>query len=152
HELLQLPETERELEKQLHIDVSENVRQERVVRAGFNGSGVSGNNRLIERHPSPYGSYWRSYGFADTTGQRNLFAFPLGPAADGKGFVPDGGEIIFSLPNGLNAFMLVNEKGNRLDKAPLSVVSDPRRPDRAVENGISCMSCHARGFIPVKDQ
>ena len=152
HELLQLPETERELEKQLHIDVSENIRQERVARAGFNGSGVSQNNRLIERHPSPYGSYWRSYDFADSMGRRNLFAFPLGPGFEGKGFLPDGGEIIFSLPNGLNAFVLINEKCNRLDKAPSSVVSDPRRPDRAVENGISCMSCHARGFIVKKDQ
>jgi hypothetical protein len=152
HQLLQLPETERELEKQLHIDVVENVRQERVARAGFNGSGVSRNNRLIERHPSPYGSYWRSYDFADTMGRRNLFAFPLGPELDGKGFLADGGEIIFSLPNGLNAFMLVNDKGGRLDKGPLAVVSDPRRPDRAVENGISCMSCHSRGFIPKKDQ
>jgi hypothetical protein len=152
HQLLQLPETERELEKQLHIDVAENIRQERVTRAGFNGSGVSRNNRLIERHPSPYGSYWRSYDFSDTMGRRNLFAFPLGTDLDGKGLLADGGEIIFSLPNGLNAFMLVNAKGSRLDKGPLAIVSDPRRPDRAVENGISCMSCHSRGLMPKKDQ
>jgi hypothetical protein len=91
HDLLQLPATERDLEQQLHIDLAENVRQERVARAGFNGSGVSRNNRLIERHASPYGAYWRSYDFADNKGPRNLFAFPLGPGGDGKGFVPDGG-------------------------------------------------------------
>jgi hypothetical protein len=152
HELLQLPDTERKLEEQLHIDVAEDVRQERVARAGFNGSGVSRNNRLIERHESPYGSYWRSYDFADNLGRRNLFAHPLGAGRDGNAAQPDGGEIIFSLPNGLNAFMLVNAQGKRLDKAPAAIVSDPRRPDRAVENGVSCMACHARGLIPKDDQ
>jgi hypothetical protein len=152
HEVLQLPETEAKLEEQLHIDIAEDIRQERVARAGFNGSGVSRNNRLIERHDSPYGSYWRSYDFSDNVVQHNLFAHPLGPNLDANSFVCAGGEIIFTLPNGLNAFMLVNAKGRRLDKAPLTIVSDPRRPDRAVANGISCMTCHVRGLIPKSDQ
>jgi mono/diheme cytochrome c family protein len=152
HELLQLPESERALEEQLHLDVRENVRQERVSRAGFNGSGVSRNNRLIERHASPYGSYWRSYDFANNVGRRNLFAHPLGPGRDANCFEFDGGEVIFSLPNGLHAFLLVDARGRRLDKAPSAIVSDPRRPDRAVENGVSCMRCHARGLIPKDDR
>jgi mono/diheme cytochrome c family protein len=152
HDILQLPATERELEKQLHIELGVNIEQERVVRAGFNGSGVSRNNRLIERHASPYGSYWRSYDFADNLGKRNLFAFPLGPGTGKAAFTADGGEIIFNLPNGLHAFMLVNERGERLNRAPAAIVSDPKRPDRAVVNGISCMSCHARGLIVKKDQ
>jgi mono/diheme cytochrome c family protein len=152
HEALGLPASERALEEQLHIDVRQNVRQERVARAGFNGSGISRNSRLIERHDSPHGSYWRSYDFADTRGRRNLFAHPLGPGPEAGAFEADGGEIIFSLPNGLHAFMLVDAQGRRLDKAPLTIVSDPRRPDRAVENGVSCMTCHARGLIPKADQ
>ncbi len=150
HEVLQLPDAERRLEEQLHIDVREDVRQERAARAGFNGSGVSRNNRLIERHESPYGAYWKSYDFADNVGPRNLFAHPLGPGAGG--FAHDGGEIIFSLPNGLHAYLLADGQGRRLDKAPSAVVSDPKRPDRAVENGLSCMTCHARGLIPRADQ
>src|SRR5207237_1309513 len=59
---------------------------------------------------------------------------------------------IFSLPNGLQGYMLVDAKGKRIDKGPTSIVSDPKRPDRAVENGLSCMSCHARGIIPKADQ
>src|SRR5262249_15641660 len=35
---------------------------------------------------------------------------------------------------------------------PTAIVSDPRRPDRAVENGLSCMGCHARGLIDKADQ
>ncbi|HZT82494.1 MAG TPA: c-type cytochrome domain-containing protein [Gemmataceae bacterium] len=152
HELLQLPASEGALEAQLHIDLLGDVRQERVARAGFNGSGVSRNNRVIERHASPYGAYWRSYDFASNVGRRNLFAHPLGPGPEASAFEPDGGEVIFNLPNGLHAFLLVDGRGRRLDKAPIAIVSDPRRGDRAVENGVSCMSCHARGLIPKADQ
>ena len=41
HEVLQLPKTEQELEKLLRVDVAEDIRSERVARAGFNSSGVS---------------------------------------------------------------------------------------------------------------
>src|SRR5262249_1290203 len=64
----------------------------------------------------------------------------------------DGGEIIFRLPNGLQAYMLVDARGNRIDRGPTTVVSDPKHPERVVENGISCMSCHARGLIDKEDQ
>jgi len=37
-------------------------------------------------------------------------------------------------------------------KGPTEIVSDPKRPDRAVENGLSCMSCHVKGILPKDDQ
>jgi mono/diheme cytochrome c family protein len=151
HEVLQLPATDTELERLLRIDVEEDIRQERVVRAAFNGSGVSRSNRLIERHESPYGAYWKSYDFAASSGRQNVFAYPLGPGGDDC-FQHDGGEIIFTLPNGLHGYMLTDAKGNRLDKGPISIVSDPKQPDRSVVNGISCMSCHTRGVIEKYDQ
>src|SRR5947209_2635378 len=80
HDILQLPRTGPELEKELRIEAATDIREERVARAGFNGSGVSRNNRLIERHRSGYGAYWKSYDFAGNAGRRNLFAHPLGPA------------------------------------------------------------------------
>src|SRR5205807_2351831 len=52
HDVLQLPKTDQELEKLLRVDVAEDIRQERVARGAFNGSGVSRNNRLVERHES----------------------------------------------------------------------------------------------------
>ena len=152
HDILQLPKSENDLEKLLRVDTSENVRQERVARAGFNSSGVSRNNRLIERHESGATVYWKSYDFAGNTGRQNLFARPLGPGDRDADFLHDGGEIIFTLPNGLQAYLLVDAKGERIDKGPTAIVSDPRRPDRAVENGLSCMSCHARGIIEKADQ
>lgn len=152
HDILQLPRSENELEKMLRIDTAESIRQERAARAGFNGSGVSRNNRLIERHESGATVYWKSYDFAANTGRQNLFARPLGPGSSDSDFLHDGGEIIFTLPNGLQAYFLADAKGERIDKGPTAIVSDPRRPDRAVENGLSCMSCHARGIIEKNDQ
>jgi tetratricopeptide (TPR) repeat protein/mono/diheme cytochrome c family protein len=152
YEVLQMPATLGDLEKLLRIDSAENIRQEKVARAGFNSSGVSRNNRLIERHEAGGVMYWISYDFAGNIGRQNLFAHPLGPGDGASAFHHDGGEVIFTLPNGLHAYYLATAAGKRLDKGPLAIVSDPRRPDRAVENGISCMSCHARGMIPKDDQ
>src|SRR5262249_24742039 len=134
HDVLQLPKTDRELEAMLRVDVAQNLRQDRVARAGFNSSGVSRNNRLIERHESGAVVYWKSYDFGSNAGRQNLFAHPLGPGDCLTTFQHDGGEIIFNLPNGLQAYLLVAGDGRRIDKGPTAIVSDPRRPDRAVEN------------------
>jgi formylglycine-generating enzyme required for sulfatase activity len=48
--------------------------------------------------------------------------------------------------------MLVDGKGRRVDKGPTNLVKDPKSKDGAVTNGISCMSCHARGIIDKPDQ
>lgn len=145
HALLRLPESEAALEPLLDVNVKEDIAKAAVLRAGFTSSGVSQNNRLLERHSTRFGAYWRSYDFASNVGARNLFERPLA-------FVHDGGEHIFSLPNGLFGYLLTDARGNRIDRGPTSIVRDPRRPDGAVENGLSCMGCHARGFIPKADQ
>jgi serine/threonine protein kinase len=154
HDVLELPKTDRELEKLLRVDVAEDIQQRRVARAGFNGSGVSQNNRLIERHDLDLtgGAYWKSYDFASNVERKDLFDHPLGPGDARNTFQHDGGEIIFNLPNGLQAYMLVNARGDRIDKGPPNIVSDPKQGDRAVLNGISCMSCHALGMKEKDDQ
>jgi WD40 repeat protein/mono/diheme cytochrome c family protein len=161
HDILQLPTTAAELERQLRVDAAVNIQQERVARAGFNGSGISKQNRLLERHDALHGAYWRSYDFdpipqnllereLQLPDRRNLFAYPLGPGFTENTFRHAGGEIIFNLPNGLQAYMLVNADGLRIDRGPLQIVSDPKRPDRAVETGLSCIGCHVQG-IQLKD-
>jgi WD40 repeat protein/mono/diheme cytochrome c family protein len=163
HDILQMPRSAAELERQLRVDAAVDIQQERVARAGFNGSGVSRNNRLIERHDAAHGAYWRSYDFEAVPqnlverdlllpDRRNLFAHPLGPGFAEGSFQHAGGEIIFNLPNGLQGYMLVNADGLRIDRAPTAIVSDPKRPDRAVENGLSCIGCHGQGIIPKDDQ
>jgi WD40 repeat protein len=152
YDALELPSTDRALERLLQVDVARDLQEETAVRAGFNGSGVSRNNRVLQRHDAAFGAYWRSYDFSDNTGRQNVFEHPLGPAAGAASFRPAGGEVIFHLPNGLHGYMLVDGDGRRVERAPVNIVSDPQRPDRQVEAGISCMSCHARGLLPKDDQ
>jgi WD40 repeat protein/mono/diheme cytochrome c family protein len=152
HDFLQLPGTDRALERLLNVDVATDLGDDNAVRAGFNGSGVARNNRILERHDAAFGAYWHSHDFSANTGRQNIFERPLGPAPGSASFEPAGGEIIFHLPNGLQGYMLVDGQGRRIDKAPADIVSDPNRPDRLVENGLSCMSCHARGLLPKDDQ
>jgi hypothetical protein len=153
HDFLSVPTSDRALERLLQIDVPTNLEDETTLRAGFNGSGVARSNRLIERHDAIHGAYWRSYDFSDNTGRQNLFQNPLGPApAGGATFRHAGGEIIFNLPNGLQGYLLVDGTGTRIDRAPAEIVSDPKRPDRVVETGLSCIGCHVQGIIPKDDQ
>ncbi|MDE0690045.1 MAG: cohesin domain-containing protein [Candidatus Poribacteria bacterium] len=148
HNILDLPETDRELEERLEVNVVENLRNaagKRVWRAGFNDSGVSNHNRVVERHISRYGAYWKSYDFAGSVETQNIFTHPLA-------FTHDGGEIIFNLPNGLQAYLLADAGGRRLDAAPIDIVRNPAASDPTVRNGLSCIGCHTEGMKDFEDQ
>ena len=148
HDILNLPETDHELETRLEVNVVENIRNaagRRVWRAGFNDSGVSNNNRVVERHASRYGAYWKSYDFAGSVGTQNIFTHPLS-------FTHDGGEVVFNLPNGLQAYLLVDAGGNRLNAAPIKIVRNLAASDPTVRNGLSCIGCHTEGMKDFEDQ
>ena len=147
-DLLSLPSSVQELENRLEVDVARNLRDApgiEVWRAGFNNSGVSNHNRVVERHTSRYGAYWKSYDFAGNVGTRNIFVHPFN-------FTHDGGEIIFNLPNGLQGYYLVDGSGIQLDEAPISIVSNPAASDPTVRNGISCIGCHTEGMKTFEDE
>lgn len=148
--LLQLPNTFQQLAREQGIDVEGNIRNFVAQRAAFQRSGVSQNNRLIERHPSRSGYFWTSYDFAGNRDRQSLFSFPLGPTGP-NAFHHDGGETIFSLPNGFQAYYLNKATGERLDKGPTAIVRDPSRKDFSVTNGVSCMGCHDQGMRKAKD-
>jgi hypothetical protein len=150
HELLKLPTTFAALEKQVPVDVKSDIENFLVKRAGFQNSGVSKHNRLIERHAIPAGYFWTSYDFKGDRPEQSLFIHPLGP--DGPdAFKHDGGETIFSLPNGFQAYYLNKATGERLDKGPTEIVIDDSQLDRAVTDGISCMGCHNQGIRQATD-
>lgn len=172
HDILGIPFTRKELEQQFGIDVEFNIIDEiktdpdRVARAAFHESGVSENHRVIERHDFPDNSnrvYWISYDFATNAGDANVFVRPFGngevaqeldPNAEDEffdGFREAGSEIIFSLPNGMQGYMVVQADGHRLDEAPIDIVQDKNAQDGIVRNGISCMGCHSAGMINKED-
>lgn len=161
HQLLGLPSTAGELERRLGVDLAGNFFRDRLVRAGFEKSGVSGQNRLVERHDALHGAYWKSYDFQAGTPRGGLVRFPLGPRNLGsrrhpfpeQAFEHAGGEIIFNLPNGLQGYLLVDGEDRRIDAGPEEVVSDDLRTagTGAVVNGLSCIACHKQGMIPFRD-
>lgn len=150
YDLLKLPTTFAELEGQEGVDVKANIEAFLARRAGFQKSGVSKHNRLIERHAIPTGYFWTSYDFKSDRPAQSLFVHPLGPfGADA--FKHDGGETIFSLPNGFQAYYLNTAEGERLGKGPTEIVLDDSQRDRAVTNAISCFGCHNQGIRQATD-
>ena len=147
-DLLSLPSSVQQLETRLEVDVARNLRDApgiEVWRAGLKNSGVSNHNRVVERHISRYGAYWKSYDFAGSFGTRDIIVHPFN-------FTHDGGEIIFNLPNGLQGYYLVDGNGIQLDEAPISIVSNPAASDPTVRNGISCIGCHTEGMKTFEDE
>ncbi len=159
HALLGLPADAAELERRLGVKVEDDFLNDELQRAAFSTSGVSGHNRLVDRHEGTLGGYyWKSYDFKGDDGPSNLRRSPLGPAFAAnpfprQAFEHAGGEIIFSLPNGLQAYLLVDGQGRRIDTGPPDVVSDSLKTSGTslVINGLSCMACHRDGVNKFQD-
>ncbi|MCA9050593.1 MAG: DUF4384 domain-containing protein [Planctomycetaceae bacterium] len=153
HDLAGIPSTLQELEQKLGINRTQAVRQRLVDRAGMEASKVSVNNRLLERIAlkSRAGAFHISDDFGSNDGEQNFFDNPLGPPGvfdTQHAYRQDGGEVIFNLPNGFQAYAVVTGKGDRLNTAPQAIVSDPTMPGGVIINGISCLSCHIHGMKP----
>lgn len=144
-DFLQLPFNLQDLERHLGVDAADNVKTYVARRAGMSVSGVSRNNRVVERHPSPKGSYyWKSFDYRTSKGPDNVFLDPVN-------LHPAGGEFIFGLPNGLQGYFVANGKGARVDAAPTDIVTDKFASDQTVRNGLACMRCHDRGMKEFAD-
>jgi serine/threonine-protein kinase len=157
NDVLQLPANLPDLERMLGVDADNNRRRFVAQRAGMTVSGVSNNNRVVERHPLPRGTringaalpfdgyFWLSFDYKSSKGQDNMFRDPV----DLK---PSGGEMIFSLPNGLQGYYVADGKGNRVDAAPTEIVKDDFfAADKIVRNGLSCIRCHDKGMKSFND-
>jgi hypothetical protein len=164
HDLLQLPSTLAELKQELKIDSQRdflNPTVDRLARAAFSRSGVSGQNRGIDRHGSGVRVLYESYDELPNRPRGQFFRFPLGPLnlfenhpfAD-QAFEHDGGELIGALENQLHFYLLVDGTGKRIKEGPIKVVGDALKTSGTNEivNGVSCMACHKHGIIPFQDE
>lgn len=161
---LGLTEKISDLERQIGLDVEREIQSRRVIRAAMlpGASGVSDHNRMLERFELPRGGYyWKSYDFAGDDGRQSLSLYPDGPKelsytpSGLEAFEHDGGEMIFSLPNGLQGYYLSESNGDRLLVGPASIVSFRTKPigkGVEIENARSCFDCHANGMIAKRDQ
>ena len=162
NQFVEIPATAKLLEQRLGVDVEQDFLADlpRLDRAGFDESGVSIGARVLNRHSLPSGGYyWKSDDFVKQNRRSTLYRFALGPLFDGNpfgdrfGYQHDGGEMIFSLPNGLQGYMLVDGQGNQISKGPIEVVRDSKEIGGTPEvvNAISCMHCHQHGMIRFED-
>lgn len=138
-DILGIPDNLEELEAILGVDSERNMRDRVAKRAGMTVSGVSQSNRVVERHPSRFGSYWKSYDFETSRGRQNMFIDPIH-------FDFAGGEMVFNLPNGLQGYLITDTVGKRINAAPTSIVTDKFAADKTVRNGLACMRCHDKGI------
>lgn len=160
--LLSLPDTEAKLQAELGVQFLQEFNNDTLLRAAFTQSGVSRRNRLVDRLVGNFGYYYRSDDFGNAAGRAVLPRFPLGPKSafeegkhpfENEAYIPDGGEIVFRLPNGMQGYMIVNKEGKRLEEAPVSIVRDLTEisGSPAVVNGVSCLGCHKEGVQIYQD-
>jgi mono/diheme cytochrome c family protein len=128
----------------LDIDVQANLDEEELIRAGTTRSRISRQDRLIEGHEigARQGVYYQSFDFADDQNE-SIFQDPFG-------FNEGGREAIFTLPNGMLAYLIADENGNLVEDSDI-LLDNSQNNFRAVTS-VSCSNCHVAGFIPVKDE
>ena len=121
----------------------------KVMRAAIVHSGVSEQNRQIERLQALGGGSWYTLDTTDSTGQGNAIRNL------GRGEMRHDAERHYGvLPNGLFAYLLCNAKGELQATAP-----DFIGPDDSLNAGkagrihvnLGCVRCHVEGLRPVDD-
>jgi len=128
----------------LGINVDEDIANEDAVRAGTTQSRISRQDRLVERHDIQVrnGALWQSFDFEDNANE-SIFEDPFG-------FTPGGTEAIFTLPNGMLAFIIADAAGNIVEDS--DILLDTNQNNFKAITSVSCSNCHATGFIPVVDE
>jgi hypothetical protein len=121
------------------VDFQECFDDFEVVMAGGFGSPISLNkNRMILRCGTERSILAREDGYmwytqdpidVDGVAERNLFEFPF-PKEASSGLVFDfaAGEIIWTLPNGMQGYVLFDSAGTRQAEAPVNIVTDTDSP------------------------
>ena len=142
----------------LRLNYAREFRQGRIQRSYIDkggrpwGSEVSRNYRVLDQLETIFGPFWISFDFGRVDGLQDVRKNPAGPSFlelnGGKSFAQDGGEVIFQLPNGLHAYLIVDGSGQRLDQAPVHIVHD--LDGAPISTGLDCIRCHAQGFRDAK--
>jgi hypothetical protein len=143
----------------LGIDTVAEIADDNLLRGGFSNSGVSKQERVLNRFDQNTAggyAYWISFDFDGGSGNEagNGLVLDLANESiyqDPIDFAFTGGEAIFNLPNGMQAYYVAAANGNRLGEAPVGIVIDPAQNNGQVTNGASCHSCHNAGMISFTD-
>lgn len=158
--LLNIGATEADLLKAIKVDLNGQLAAlQTPLFIGGNKSPIALlKNRLLVRVVGGVNNasyFWQTWDINQiVSNDKNLFQFPLLAQTGGKeNFNFDASEVIYSLPNGLQAYALFDKAGNRLDAADIAIVTDNRSPiTPIISTAISCHRCHSMGLIPMVDE
>jgi mono/diheme cytochrome c family protein len=129
---------------ELGINVQDDIDNEEAIRAGTTKSIISRQDRLVERHDIQRrnGAFWQSFDFEDDANE-SIFQDPFG-------FTPGGSEAIFTLPNGMLAYIIADANDNIVEDS--NILFDTSQDNHRAITAVSCSGCHATGLIPVIDE
>lgn len=154
-QLMGFPETEAEFQQYIEVNINQTEKNGAARSAGVldsgrgSGADVALHNRLLRRIPTLGtalgGYYWRTFDVVNSQGEKNVLNHPLG-------IDHDGGEQIFSLPNGLQGYYLIGDQQEdgsrkRVSAVPPNIATDPNYPDAQVSTWHSCATCHVHGIL-----
>jgi hypothetical protein len=133
------------ISEKLGVNIQEDIANEDAIRAGTTKSIVSRQDRLVERHDLVVrnGALWQSFDFEAGDANQSIFEDPFG-------FTPGGSEAIFTLPNGMLAYIIADANDRIIEDS--DILLDTSQDNHRAITSISCANCHAAGFIPVKDE
>lgn len=174
NEIMSLPVLGSMLEAELGVDPSKGLESYQYMTVN---DAITINERLIWRAPIPTGYFWRTvdqfsftkFVFYDKPMPEFMDArqsqMKTTALLEGSPLQAQAGEVIWTLPNGLQGYAIWGA-GNELNRDAFTfVVVDPRRGGSLnryafrlgegtswrLLNGASCMSCHAEGLNRAQD-
>lgn len=126
-----------------------------LLRGAILRSEVTYRNRIVERIPTDrnYGDgyLYNTLDYFTSIRRNDVIANLLQRKRD-------AGEVIWSLPNGLQGYSLVAAEGDVekvigfADANKAALDNRTKRQIKVVMSGMSCVHCHAKGAIPVADE
>lgn len=152
------PKTEEDFRRFWAVDLA-SIRKHKVERGLIvdeGNSGVSRHTRQLRRGRTIFGYYWETRDVKDYEAQKEEKITNSKLQFDEKDFMEDifankfdAKELISSHKNGLQVYMLANDKGNRIEFADNTIVIDKSdEEDVRVRTAKGCIVCHAVGINP----
>jgi hypothetical protein len=149
YEVLGLPGTGSEILKILQVQPASAAEAGKGVRALSTLQSFSPQPSLVERVQSRFGPLWRAFHWPPGQGM---------PDDIDPGNVPKASDLsppfqaargMFTLPNGLPAFFLIGQRGDRLDALPPGIAKPAVSGAVPITGGLGCMACHGGGPVVV---
>lgn len=115
------------------------------LRVGVAPSAVSIRPSLVEKVRSRIGSVWTAYHVIARNGETSNPADAVQTPASEP--VPHhASRTLFTMPNGLPAFFIVGQRGDRLDALPPDIALPTTTGAGGQRAGLDCFACHGGGL------